>query len=127
MKNPLYGLLIANDPQMCFNVMTGTKRISIREGHRDYQKGAVLIGNPDIAFIVTATITEVKHVLLSEVTAEEWIADGFISQDDMLAKLREFYPSINLDSPVTILFWENVRGYWTTAAGIDFFKERFKS
>lgn len=125
LKNPLYGLLIADDPQMRLDLITGVKRISIREGHRDYRLGDVLIGDSENTFVVTATFIEVKHILLSEVTREEWEADGFTSQEDMLVKMREFYPKINLDSEVTVLFWKNVRGYWTTPEGIENFRELF--
>jgi hypothetical protein len=125
LKNPLYGLLIADDPQMRLNLITGVKRISIREGHRDYRLGDVLIGDSENTFVVTATFSDIKHVLLSEVTREEWEADGFTSQEDMLAKMKEFYPKITLDSEVTVLFWKNVRGYWTTQEGIEYFREVF--
>lgn len=127
MKNPLYGLLIADDVQMRFNLITGVKRISMREGHRDFKNGPMLIGDPENSFVVMVDIIKVKHILLSEVSPEEWEADGFVSQEDMLEKLKKFYPNINLDSPVTILFWENVRGYWTTPAGIKSFKTLFSN
>lgn len=125
LKNPLYGLLIADDVQMRFNLITGVKRISIREGHRDYRLGDVLIGDSENTFVVTATITEVKHVLLSQVTREEWEADGFVSQEDMLAKMRQFYPKIELSSEVTVLFWKDVRGFWATPEGIEDFKSLY--
>ncbi len=126
MKNPLYGLLIADDAQMRFNLITGVKRISIREGHRDYKNGPMLIGDPENSFfIVMVDITEVKHLLLSDVTLEEWEADGFVSQEDMLTQLKQFYPKITLDSPVTILLWNKVRGYWASPEGIEKFKELF--
>ncbi len=118
-------MLIADDPQMRFNLITGVKRISIREGHRDYRLGDVLIGDSENSFVVTATIVEVKHTLLSQVTREEWEADGFVSQEDLLAKMKKYYPKINLDSEVTILFWTNVRGYWATPEGIESFRECF--
>ncbi len=125
LKTPLYGLLIADDPHMRLNLITGVKQISIREGHRDYRLGDVLIGDSNNTFVVTATITEVKHILLSQVTREEWEADGFVSQADMLAKMLQFYPKITLNSEVTVLFWKNVRGFWATPEGVEDFKSLY--
>ncbi len=121
MKNPLYALLIADDSQMRLNLLTGVKKISIREGHRDYQKGPMMVCDHENPISVMVDITEVKHVTLSEVTQAEWEADGFVSQTDLLQQMRRFYPSINLESSVTIIFWENVRGYWATEEGIQAF------
>lgn len=122
LKNPLYGLLIADDDQMRLNLLLGHKKISIREGHRDYHPGQMLIGDQETSFVVMVDLVNVKHTTLGEVTEEEWLADGFTSQEDMLEGMKIFYPNINLDSPVTVLFWENVRGIWTTPEAIESFE-----
>lgn len=122
MKNPLYALLIADDPQMRLNVLTERKQISIREGHRDYQKGPMIICDPENPWAVSVNLTEVKHCTMAEITEEEWLADGFVSQEDMLEGMKKYYPNIGLSSPVTILYWNGVKGYWATTEGIEQYK-----
>lgn len=72
---------------------------------------------------VMVNLLEVKHITLAEVTKEQWQADGFFSQADMLRGMKEFYPNITLDSPVSVLFWDDVKGFWATDEG----KETFRS
>ncbi len=107
---------------MRLNVLTGLKQISIREGHRDYHPGRMIICDPVEPWAVAVDLVEVKHITMAEITKEEWEADGFTSQDDMLQGMKKFYSNIELGSPVTILSWNNVSGYWATPAGIELFK-----
>lgn len=110
MKRPTQALLIAPDKEMRADVISGLKQITIREGHRGYTAGLAALYCPEWPWAVHVDITEVKHCTLAEVTPEEWQADGFISQDDMLEGLRRFYPMVTLQSPVTVIRWTNVRG-----------------
>lgn len=89
---------------MRLNLLTGTKKISIREGHRDYKPGPGVICDPVDSFVVGVTFTNVAHKTLGEITEEEWLADGFVSQADLLTGMRQYYPNIDLTSPVTVLF-----------------------
>lgn len=114
-------MLIDNDPHMRLNVLTQKKQISIREGHRDYRNGPMMICDQVEPFAVMVDVVLVKHITLGEVSEEEWLADGFTSQEDMLDGMRKFYPNIDLSSPVTVLFWNNVRGSWATPEGIATF------
>lgn len=112
MKPPLYALLIAPDHGMRTGILYGGKNITIREGHRDYQPGRpVMICCHIEPWAVMADITSVRHTTIAEVTKEEYEADGFHSPEDLLEGLRRFYPSINESSPVTVIKWENVRGW----------------
>jgi len=111
LKPPLQALLVAPDWIMRKKILTGEKRITIREGHRDYRLGQVMISCHLMPFAVMAEIIEVRHCKLKEVTKEEWKNDGFTSQEDLLEGLRKFYPSINLDSPVTVIKWGKISGF----------------
>lgn len=51
-----------------------------------------------------------RHCPLKEVTPEEWEADGFVGQENLLNGMRAFYPTLTLDSWVTIVRWDNARG-----------------
>ncbi|MEA3249611.1 MAG: ASCH domain-containing protein [Patescibacteria group bacterium] len=110
MRHPLQALLIAPDPLMREAVEDGRKRITLREGHRDYRPGPVMLCCQIEPWCVMADIIEVRHCRLCDLTREELEADGFIDQWQMLKQMHRFYPDLDWDSPVTIVRWENVRG-----------------
>jgi hypothetical protein len=112
LKDPLYALLIAPDEGMRRAIITGDKAITIREGHRDYRAGRpVMLCCQLVPWAVMADIAAVRHTTVENVTREELAADGFADWEDMLAGLRRFYPSLTMASPVTVIRWENVRGW----------------
>lgn len=111
MKNPMYALLIAPDHEMRRSILYGGKTITIREGHRDYRPGPVMLCCHLVPWAVMADITNVRHCTLREVTEEEYQDDGFHTQDDLLKGLQRFYPNMTLDSPVTVIRWQNARGF----------------
>lgn len=115
-KPALQALLIAPDDQMRANILSGVKKISIREGHRDYKTGPMMICCHIEPWAVQVDVTEVFHRTLDEVSFIEWEADGFTSQQDLLDGLRSYYPNITLDSPVTVIYWDNARGKLVDAA-----------
>ena len=110
MKQPLTALLIAPDEGMRYDVETGLKTITIREGHRDYRPGLVMLCCHLVPWAVQAEITDVRHCALRDVTEDEWRDDGFVSQDDLLTRMRRFYPKLGLDSDVTVIRWKDARG-----------------
>lgn len=110
---------------MRLNVLTGAKQISIREGHRDYRPGPMIICDPENPWIVSVNLIDIKHTTMAEITKEEWEADGFVSQKDMLEQMKRFYSNIELSSPVTILRWVNAKGYWATSEGIAQYKSLY--
>lgn len=82
------------------------KKITIREGHRDYTNGPVMIGCHLLDWCVMRKIIDVRHTTLKEVTPEEYQNDGFTDKDILIHKLKQFYPAIGWASPVTIVRWE---------------------
>lgn len=110
-KRPLVALLIANEPEMRKAILEGRKRITIREGWCDYHpRTTVMLCAYEEPWCVLAEITVVRHKRLFEVTTVEWQADGYANREEMLLDLRRFYPKIGSGSPVTVIYWENVRG-----------------
>ena len=103
-------ILIAPDDRMRNDILSGAKKITIREGLRDYRPGPAMVCCNLVVWAVMVDITNVKHCTLADITAEEWESDGFTSQQDLLDGMRRFYPSLTFDSPVTVLRWENARG-----------------
>ena len=112
LKKPLVALLIYPDDGMRQAIVAGIRQITIREGYREgYEPGRTVMLCCQIEpWCVMADITKVRHCLLSEVTEEEWLADGFIDAHDLLTGMQRFYPAMTWDSAVTVIYWENVRG-----------------
>jgi len=104
MKRALQAMLIAGEEQK-EAVLLDNKTITIREGHRDYTPGPVMIGCHILDWAVLREIVSVRHANVSSVTVQEFTDDGFKSYNDMLESLRRFYPDLQFDSPVTVIRW----------------------
>ena len=118
MKQALQALLISPDPVQRIVCMTGEKAITIREGHRDYKNGPVMICCHIDPWCVMAEIKSVRQTIASEVTEEEYTDDGFESREEMLRGLQSYYPEMTMESSVTVIRWKNVTGYWTVPKNI---------
>jgi len=110
MKKPLAALLISPDKKMRTKIVNEEKKITIRAGYRDYQEGPIILCCHLEPWAVFATIIKVRRCLLKNVTEAEYRADGFATQREMLAGLRKYYPKMTLNSPVTVIYWDNVQG-----------------
>jgi len=106
MKQALQAIEIAANPKIRFDVILGNKKITIREGHRDYHPGPVVLFSHIFPWAMKATITSVRHTTVGEVTEEEFWADSYENRVEMLADLRQFYPELTMKSPVTVICWE---------------------
>ncbi len=105
MKKALQAMLIAGEEQK-EAVLSGNKTITVREGHRLYSPGPVMIGCHILDWATMREIIHVRHTYVSSVTVREFTDDGFKSYNDMLVSLREFYPDLQFDSPVTVIRWK---------------------
>lgn len=111
MNEPLTALLIAPISAMRRKILARSKRISIRMGHRDYKVGQqIMICCHLKPWAVQADVVKVRHCVLADVRAEEYLADGFATRDAMLEGLMRFYPKVSWLSEVTVIHWDNVRG-----------------
>ena len=118
LKHPLQALLVAPDSQMRADILRGAKKITIREGARDYRDGQVMLCCHIEPWAVMAKITSVRHCALRDVTKKEYEDDGFETHEELLDGLKRFYPDLTLDSPVTVIRWGDIEGklfrdYWT--------------
>lgn len=117
LRAPVYGLLIAPEPDMREAVHNGEKTITVREGWRDYKAGAhVALFCHKAPWAVMATLTEVRHTTVRELTLAECQDDGAQDQEDLLAGLKRFYKAMTMDSPVTVIRWKDPQGYWVDHA-----------
>ena len=105
MKRALQGLLIAGE-RMKNDVLSGVKKITIREGYRDYTKGPVLIGCHILNWVTMKNIIRVERTKLSDINIEDIEKDGFIDHIHALGVLKKFYPNMTLNSDVTVIEWE---------------------
>lgn len=80
--------------------------MTIREGLRDFNKGKVIICCPEKEWSTEREITEIEHKKISSVTQDEAKKDGFNNTLELFEKLKEYYPSIDLNSLVTIIKWK---------------------
>lgn len=101
LKPPLQCLLLSEGLVDC--AMNGEKKITIREGHRNYKPGKVIVSCPAIYWSMEMQIASVRHTTLNEVTEEEYTDDGFVSRTDLFEGLKAYYPDLDLCSPVTVI------------------------
>jgi hypothetical protein len=126
MKPALQAILIAPDPAARLEIMLGRKKITVREGHRDYHTGPVMICCHIAPWTVMTTITEVKLTTLAEITQEELEADGYTDHDNMLDDLKShYYPNLTMDSPMTVIKWGDLdpNSFYAKMGNIDFYAE----
>lgn len=106
LKKPIQYLLLSES--LIDSAMNGERTITIREGHRDFHPGKIILACPDLNWCKEMKIDKVRHTTLNEVTEKEYTEDGFISRTDMFERLKSFYPDLDLTSSVTVIsFKEN--------------------
>lgn len=105
MKRPLTALEM--DSGHMEAVHEGHKLVTIREGHRDYKNGdrLLIVCAHDDYMPFRAVVTAVTTTTLGQVDRSTMLSDGFRTQEELLAGMREFYPQIELRSPVTVIRW----------------------
>lgn len=113
MRRPIQALFLAADPKEWKSTLRGVKRISLREGHRDYKSGTLVICCPELSLAILVNVIEVKHTTLGEITEEEYKADGFKDKEDLILGMRKFpgYENLSWQSEMTVIRWENARGF----------------
>ena len=106
-KRPLVALQMADE--FYSPIITGKKRITIREGLRDYHPSEkVVLCNVEVehGWAVMAKITNVRHCTLKKVSLADLNADGMATFDNAIEALRRFYQHIDENSLVTVIKWE---------------------
>jgi hypothetical protein len=105
MNRALRGLII-DGTQMMLDTISGKKLITIREGHRDYTNGPVLIAASNYSWVLMKQIVNVRHTTIDELTIQELNDDGFYTKQEAIDCLKQWYPNIGLNSAVTVIRWE---------------------
>jgi len=105
MNRAMQAILIAGT-KMKEDVLYGRKKITIREGHKDYTGGPVLIGCDLLNWATRKKIISVRYTTVGEVTNKECMDDGIGANLNLMIELQKYYPNLTMDSPVTVIRWE---------------------
>lgn len=107
MNGPLKRVLqsIEVDPEWHENIKDNLKKITIREGLRDYVMGRVMLCCEPTSWCISKNISSIIHEKLSDVSDSTAREEGFIDCKSIKNKLSEYYPNISDDSWVTIIRW----------------------
>ena len=89
-------------------IRSGVKRCTFRMGERDYTNGPVLIGCHVANWAAMGEITDVMVARLDTLSPEQLAENKFKSTDHAVECLRAFYPSIQRNSDVTVIFFTYV-------------------
>lgn len=110
MRRPMEAILVAPDENMRHAIVTGEKQITIRSGFRNYTLGPTMLCCHLVPWAVMVDVVSVDHKMISQLDHQEVLDDGFKTRIELLDGLRQFYPGLDVESPVTIIRWGNVRG-----------------
>lgn len=111
MKPPLYALLIASNHKIRRKILYGEITVTVRNELRDYHTGPAVICCHLVPWAVLVDIVGVRHCILSEIAQKDCVDAGFDTTEELIADLRKAYPGITEDWPVTVIRWQNVRGW----------------
>jgi hypothetical protein len=110
MEKPLQAMRLADDVYMWDDALRRKKKISIRMGHHDYHPGPVILCSINLGLCAEAMITSVLHTSLAEVPIRDIKDNSYGDHQDAIEGLRRFYPTIQMDSPVTVIRWNGIKG-----------------
>jgi len=93
---------------------SGTKRITIRNGHRPqfHTELEIRIISNDTNWGCKANVTEVGFYTYETIPEQDWHDDGFQSWQEMFEEMKTFYPDISPQSECTIIRWGQIFAQW---------------
>ena len=99
---PLQAILMAGSLAE-IDIESGKKRITIREGIREYELGPCMMGCWEKNWCQRVFITSITHTRLQDIPIEDVIESGHVSHRSLFLDLARFYPNINNQSYVTVV------------------------
>lgn len=109
-------LVLECDTKNFDTIRNGAQKISILVGDCKVRKGPVAFDFRD-GRTLPAILTTVELKSLSQVTDEEFEAEGYIARTDFLSQMSTRYPGISLDTSVSIIHFELYTGPSTGLLG----------
>jgi hypothetical protein len=95
-------LILAED---VFDAIEDGKLCTIRNGRRDIKLDKLVFESLTEKRIANATVHTVMFCALQDIPEGLFMNDGFKSVDDMLRKMKRFYPEITLESECTVVIF----------------------
>ena len=103
----MQNLKLANDLMLL--VANGQKRLTIRNGRRSIELGPLTfepaIDGPDAPPSIEVAVHQVCHKKLGHLTKSETMLDDVESPVALLALMRQFYPDIDMEDEVTLIYF----------------------
>ena len=96
-------LVMADD--LMPSVLDGTKRITIRNGHRDIVEGDCEIVNVSQTQRKVVRVNSVLKTLAGEISLKDLKSDGFRNRKHFIEGMRRFYPDFAPENPATVIKW----------------------
>jgi hypothetical protein len=98
---------------LCSGIANGSKKLTLRNKHVTYLTVGewikLICSTSKTTF--KAQVTEVRHTTWGGITADEYSADGFSSQANMMSIMATYYPGITLGDPATVVRWDHTAPY----------------
>jgi hypothetical protein len=82
-------------------VLSGAKTSTIRAGRRDYQIGPAFIASGPT--LIDVDVTSVRYTTAGELTEDDARREGYSGTLELISVLREFYPTLMENTPVTVV------------------------
>jgi len=96
-------LIFAED---IFDNLFKGKVCTIRQGRRDVELGDLLCESLEEHRLKTVNVIMVIYCSLQDIPDEFVENDGYLEHYDMLAKMRRFYPDIELTTECSVIIFE---------------------
>jgi len=92
-------------------LLNGSKRATVRAGNVKYRPGDIVLVHCGGLVLGRARITRVERKELIDLSEEDARKDGFSSLQELLKALKQHYPNLKRDTPLTILEFQWVERF----------------
>ncbi len=102
------------------DLVSGRKLATVRAGRARYKPGDVVLVHCGGYVLGRVRIVSVEKKKVVDLTEEDARLDGFSSLRDLLAALKQHYPAIRANTPLTILRFEWVERFETPVSSDEY-------
>ena len=101
-------------------LLSGSKLTTIRAGNVRYRPGDIVLVYCGGLVLGRARILRVERKKLIDLTKEDARRDGFSSMQELLKALKQHYPNIRRDTPLTLIEFEWVERFETPLSDTEY-------
>lgn len=110
-EQAMFALLIRSDDELRQDIVSGKITVAIRKGYRNYRPNhELMLCCHHEPWAVLADIVEISYLYPYAISQYAIEAAGYRTMEEMACKLKECYPDLDKDTPLTVIRWQNVRG-----------------